>query len=80
MGAQAHAHLPGALGHPDEVALQCIEIQHQAGRLHIGRVHPGQGRDVVANRQSGEMGFSVHGVAFLSPLRGDSSQSVLRGV
>ena len=45
----------GKVAHLHDVALQRVEVEHQAGRLDIRLVHPRQRRNVVAHFQAFEI-------------------------
>ena len=60
MRPEPHAHRTGLLTHPGDVALQRIEIEHQARSLDILLAHARQGGDIVADFEAVEFGCHVH--------------------
>ncbi len=53
----------GVIAHLADVALQRVEVEHEAGGLDVGLVHAGLGRDVEADFELVEIGHVFHVVA-----------------
>ena len=60
---------PEEVAQPGDVALEGIEIEHEAGRLHIGKRHPRERRDVEADLQAVERGVAGHPAAEIAIAR-----------
>ena len=78
MRPEPYAHRAGPLAHLDDVALQRIEIEHQARRLDICLAHAGQGRHIVADLEAAELVYGVHAVLLNRP-PGLSAEAGLAG-
>ena len=63
------------IAHLLDVALQRVEVEHQAGGLDVGLVHAGQGGNVVADLELVEIDLFVHEVGSFHWIQGSLSRS-----